>query len=70
MIEQNYKFMVFKIRGHCFSFIIHAENYHFVGTGIRGSAPLRKKNLTKFKPSTVIVAYRGEITSCTISFNS
>ena len=25
-----------------FSFIIHTENYHFVGTGIRGSDPPRK----------------------------
>ena len=25
-----------------FSFIIHTKNYHFVGTGIRGSDPPRK----------------------------
>ena len=25
-----------------FSFIIHTENHHFVGTGIRGSDPPRK----------------------------
>ena len=40
-----------------FSFIIHTENYHFVGIGIRGLHPPRKQRKfvpTKFKPSAVI----------------
>ena len=36
-----------------FSFIFYTENYHFVGTGIRGSDPNENWYPTKFKPSTV-----------------
>ena len=40
-LNKNDTSVGFKIRGHG-SVKIHAENYHFVGTGIRGSDPQRK----------------------------
>ena len=46
-----------KIRGHSIFSLIHTENYHFVGTGIRGwdlSRKPQKLVLMKFKRSTVV----------------
>ena len=40
--DKTLSFEGLKIRGHSISFIIHTENHHFVGTGIRGSNPPRK----------------------------
>ena len=38
----NKKYTWGSIRGHCIFSLMHTENNHFVGTGIRGSDPPRK----------------------------